>query len=342
MGFEFGSRWMPAPRRGVSFGTLRQNLTRHNFNLKTSARNSIQSIPNQTDPSQRLLVRVGRWIVWLLLVLVTLLLLAKVVFSLNIIWQIFQFPFQTDESEGMIVAEVHLMDTGTNIYALPGPHLFVSAPYPPLYYLLNWPFLHLGGLSFKPGRAISLLATVGIAFLLYKLAVLIGKNQNRVAGRNTFKVAGAAAALFWATLGLVAFWGDAVKPDMTALFFSLGGIYLVASWANSSETVAKTSPALRQFARRAEPRPVLQLPGLSSVTPRYEESLTKLQDSSLGRASVQNDKTFAHKGFKLLKDLRRAVRRFYVCAGAAAFGGLALWASLANYGLRPDAADESA
>jgi 4-amino-4-deoxy-L-arabinose transferase-like glycosyltransferase len=171
------------------------------------------------------------------------LLLAKIIFSLNIIWHIFNFPFQTDESEGMIVSEVHLMDAGANLYNPPSTHSFVSAPYPPLYYLLNWPFLHFMGISFKPGRAISLLAAVGISFILYKFAKLLSQNSEFLSINKTnnkdkifaARLGGIAAALFWATLGLVAFWGDAVKPDITAVFFSLGGVYLAVRWASTDK-----------------------------------------------------------------------------------------------------------
>ena len=142
----------------------------------------------------------------------------------------------------MIVAEVHLMDSGANIYAQPTTASFVSAPYPPLYYLLNWPLVHLGGLSFKPGRAISLVATCGIAFLAYKLVMLINQFHNPSPKKaEVARLGGIAAAVFWATLGVVAFWGDAVKPDMTAVFFSLLGVWAAAKWA-SQTTRPKTSP----------------------------------------------------------------------------------------------------
>ncbi len=193
------------------------------------------------QPPQTRATLVWQGVIWFLVVLATLLLVAKVIFSLNIVWQIFNFPFQTDESEGMIVAEVHLMDGGANIYAQPTTTSFVSAPYPPLYYLLNWPLLHFGGLSFKPGRAISLVATVGIAFLLYKLVALINQQAFTHKRAGAACLGGVAAALFWATLGLVAFWGDAVKPDMTALFFSLLGVWAAAKWANRG-IEPKTSP----------------------------------------------------------------------------------------------------
>jgi hypothetical protein len=153
------------------------------------------------------------------------LLAAKLVFSLNIIWQIFNFAFQVDESESMIVAETLLMDRGMDIFALPGPDRFISAPYTPFFYILNWLPLHFLGASFKPGRLISFLAAAAIAWLIYRFVVTYGKDRGiaPVAAR----LAGVLAALAWSSLGLVAFWGNAVKPDVTALFLGLAGLYLV-------------------------------------------------------------------------------------------------------------------
>ncbi len=152
------------------------------------------------------------------------LLLAKLVFSLNISWQIFNFAFQVDESESMIVAETVLMSRGTNIYATPGPDLFVSAPYTPLYYLLNWPFIQLFGASFKPGRLISFGAACAIGWLVYRF--VHDYSTARPAGRPDPKAA-IVATLAWASLGLPAFWGITVKPDMLALALSLAGLYLI-------------------------------------------------------------------------------------------------------------------
>jgi hypothetical protein len=153
------------------------------------------------------------------------LLAAKLLFSLNIIWQIFNFAFQVDESESMIVAETLMMDRGTDIYALPGPDRFISAPYTPFYYLLNWLPLHFLGTSFKPGRLISLIAAVGIGWLIYKFVTAYGQKENIPLAKS--RVAALLAVFSWSALGLVAFWGNTVKPDITALFLGLGGLFLV-------------------------------------------------------------------------------------------------------------------
>ena len=65
--------------------------------------------------------------------------------------ELFAWPFQYDELEGMIVAETLLLDTGKNIFAPLDAQQFIAAPYPPLYYLLNWPIIHFAGATFKVG-----------------------------------------------------------------------------------------------------------------------------------------------------------------------------------------------
>jgi hypothetical protein len=172
-------------------------------------------------------------ILWLL---AGALLLAKLLFSLNIVWQIFNFAFQVDESESMIVAETWLMSRGTDIYARPGPNLFVSAPYTPLYYLLNWPFIQFFGASFKPGRLLSFAAACGTGWLIYRFVTAYSTRSGP--GKPDRKAA-LLAALAWSSLGLVAFWGITVKPDITALFFSLSGLYLIYRWSESEGQKSK-------------------------------------------------------------------------------------------------------
>lgn len=148
---------------------------------------------------------------------------AKTLFSLNIMWQIFNFAFQVDESESMIVSETVMLSKGVDIFARPTADVFISAPYTPFYYWLNWPFLHLFGASFKPGRAISFLAAAGIALLIYRFTLAYTRQRLGKAGQFPAIL----ATFAWCSLGLVAFWGGAVKPDMSALFFNVLGLYLL-------------------------------------------------------------------------------------------------------------------
>jgi 4-amino-4-deoxy-L-arabinose transferase-like glycosyltransferase len=182
---------------------------------------SAQTVEKEVKPDWR------QPLLWLWLAVFAVL-AAKTVFSLNIFWQIFNYAFQVDESESMIVAETVMMTRGVDIFALPSSERFISAPYTPFYYWLNLPFIAVTGVSFKPGRLLSFLAAVGIAVLIFRF-VLVYARAYLSARRVSFFPA-ILATLTWTSLGVVAFWGGAVKPDMTALFFNVLGLYLVFSY----------------------------------------------------------------------------------------------------------------
>lgn len=151
------------------------------------------------------------------LLLLLLSLLAKDAIGAATSARMWAYPFQFDESEGMIVAETLLLDRGVPIYNTPGPDLFVAAPYPPLFYLLAWPGQHLAGAepTFKVGRSITLLATLLAGVAIFGIVQVMTKS----------KLAGLLGASAWWSLSLVTFWGSLVKPDMLALAFGLGGVW---------------------------------------------------------------------------------------------------------------------
>src|SRR5437660_1122249 len=148
-------------------------------------------------------------------------LLWKDVSSAQMSASLFAYSFQFDESEGMIVAETMLLDKGVNIYLKPTPDLFIAAPYPPLYYLLTWPVQHIVGQepTFKIGRALSILSAILAGVCLFGLVAALTRDN----------LAGALAAALWWSLGLVAFWGSLVKPDVLALALGLGGLWWLVS-----------------------------------------------------------------------------------------------------------------
>ncbi len=143
---------------------------------------------------------------------------------------IFSYPFQFDESEGMIVAETGLLDRGVDIYGPLTPDLFIAAPYPPLYYLLDWPLQHLAGPepTFKIGRAISIAATLFVGIAIFGIAVAVMGDR----------LAGAIGAAAWWSLSLVTFWGSLVKPDMLAVALGLAGLWWLLARPSSQLWVA--------------------------------------------------------------------------------------------------------
>jgi hypothetical protein len=151
---------------------------------------------------------------------------ARVIYGAGTQAAMFNHPFQFDESEGMIVAETQLLDKGVNIFGPVTPDLFIAAPYPPVYYLLDWPFQHLLGSepSFKIGRAITLLSTLGAGLAIFGL--VFAWTRSRLGGAL-------GAVAFW-SLGIVTFWGSLVKPDMLALTFGLFGMWWLVSRVRNS------------------------------------------------------------------------------------------------------------
>ena len=160
----------------------------------------------------------ARRIVFALLIIALLGLLARALISGLTAAVIFNHPFQLDESEGMIVAETMLLDDGESIYRNLTPDLFISAPYPPLFYLFNWPFQSLAGdePTFKGGRALSILATLLTGLAIFGVVWSVTRDR----------LAGALGAAAWWSLGLVAFWGSLVKPDMLAVALGLAGLWV--------------------------------------------------------------------------------------------------------------------
>lgn len=161
--------------------------------------------------------RLASWALTGALVLLLLGLAVKSTLSAATSAQMWAYPFQFDESEGMIVAETMLLDQGVPIFDVPGPDLFISAPYPPLFYLLALPGQHLAGSepTFKVGRTISILATIFVGVAIFGIVVALTRDR----------LAGAIGATAWWSLGVVTFWGSLVKPDMTAVALGLAGLW---------------------------------------------------------------------------------------------------------------------
>src|SRR6266496_3512824 len=101
---------------------------------------------------------------WTLLPLLGVLLLSpRLVLWVQIGTTFVAWPWQFDSAEGVNLNATVELAQGHNIYAHNGPNAFISAPYTPLFYLLNVPFTWFTGPSFGVGRAISMLATLAIA-----------------------------------------------------------------------------------------------------------------------------------------------------------------------------------
>ncbi|MDQ6694231.1 MAG: DUF2029 domain-containing protein [Chloroflexota bacterium] len=129
------------------------------------------------------------------------------------------WPWQFDYSEGVNLNATLELAAGHNIYKLADPSSFISAPYTPLYYLLNAPISWLTGPSLTAGRAISLLSTLVVAALLAFL----------VARATSTKLPALLAAALWLSCSPVIIWSALYTQHLTAAAFGMAGLAFAAT-----------------------------------------------------------------------------------------------------------------
>jgi hypothetical protein len=124
------------------------------------------------------------------------------------------WPWQFDLAEGVNLDASVLLSQGHNIYAHNGPEAFTSAPYTPLFYLLNVPFAWAFGPSFGGGRAISMLATLAAAALLFYVTTRI----------TSVWSAGLLAGAMWLSLSPVIVWSGLYTQSILAAALGFAGL----------------------------------------------------------------------------------------------------------------------
>lgn len=142
------------------------------------------------------------------------LLLPRLLLFMQVTTTFISWPWQFDYTEGVNLNATMQLAQGQNIYRHNGPEAFISAPYPPIFYLLNAPVTWLAGPSFGFGRTLSLLATVA-------LAVLIVYAVRRVTSKW---LSGALAGILWLSLTPVIIWGALYTQHIIALMFGFAGL----------------------------------------------------------------------------------------------------------------------
>lgn len=145
------------------------------------------------------------------------LLLLKLPAALTYTRAILTYPFQVDDSEGVILSEAQWLARGVDPYQPPQPDFFTAAPYTPVFTLLNAAVFTVAPFTFKAGRGLALLATLVVALIVGLLAWR--RTGNRLIGLW--------AGLAVLTLNLVSVWSVRARPDHLALASNLAGIALV-------------------------------------------------------------------------------------------------------------------
>ncbi|MEO8075261.1 MAG: glycosyltransferase family 39 protein [Acidobacteriota bacterium] len=144
------------------------------------------------------------------------------------------YPFDLEWMEGAMVGHVWHVLAGRPIYGPPTLQ-FTAFLYPPLFYYVCAPVARLVGIGFFPLRLVSLVSSMVVFSLLY-----------RIAARDTgSRYAGVVAVgMFAATYRIGGAWFDLARNDSLFLALLLGGVYLLrfresrAGWASAGALLA--------------------------------------------------------------------------------------------------------
>ncbi len=147
------------------------------------------------------------------------------------------FPYGLDYGEGPVLDQALGLARGEQIYRIPGGEPpFTLANYPPLYPLLQLPFVWLVGPALWYGRVINL-----VCILLAAAAI------GGTIWRTTRSVAGAlVGALLLPLFPYIVHWSAFVRVDSLALAFSCAGLWAAAG----VQLIAADDAAGRRRARR--------------------------------------------------------------------------------------------
>jgi hypothetical protein len=154
------------------------------------------------------------------------------------------FPFPLDYGEGAILDGVLRLARFENIYRVhvSGPPWFVTN-YPPVYYLLNLPFMWAFGPGLWYGRLISQASSVGTAVLLFVIL-------RRLTGDTRAALASGAVFL---TIPFVVAWAQYDRVDLVALALNWAGVWIVVRRQESNLTVAALLFVASGFTRQTGP-----------------------------------------------------------------------------------------
>lgn len=164
---------------------------------------------------------------WLLLVAATLWLAVEFYSTIGIFvrhgWNALTFPYALDYGEGPVLDQAVHLAKFQSIYtttAFTTTPPFAVANYPPVYHLVQAPFIWIFGPAMWYGRAISLLSVV-LAALFVGLIVQALTHDG---------LAGAIGGLVLLSMPHIMGWSGFVRVDGLALALSLAGLYTTVRW----------------------------------------------------------------------------------------------------------------
>jgi len=140
------------------------------------------------------------------------------------------YPFELEWQEGGMVDHVIQLDEGKSLYPEPSAR-FIPFIYPPFYSIVTWVFSQVLSVSFLTGRLVSVLASLGTAWLIF--AAVKGRTRSVFWGF-------VAGSFFFAIYPVTAFWFDLIRVDSLALFLIVAAFGLSrrdGPWAPAAAAV---------------------------------------------------------------------------------------------------------
>ena len=194
-----------------------------------------------------------KWVAWAAVGLMAVLLLVPLGRFIETTSDWLDYPYPRSGTEGLTLYESLIVKRGGNIYDPITPDRFISAPYPPVYYLLaasvlpdvSPDFSSPGNIRslFQPGRLISLLAALLTAVLIPLLVIFDGGHNSRRKRRILVAAAGGiVAGGLWLTLPPVFVWSLVFRSDMLMIAFTAAGLVCIASAKSSTKQTVEEPP----------------------------------------------------------------------------------------------------
>ena len=126
-------------------------------------------------------------------------------------------PYEIEYGEGIVLQNAINIAHGRALYNDYHTYPYVVATYPPVYPLLSSIGIRLFGPSFEFGRAISALATLATALLIWLIM--------RRSVRSRWAAVG--AAVIFLAAPIICWWGTVMRVDMMAVFLGIASLYCV-------------------------------------------------------------------------------------------------------------------
>lgn len=155
-------------------------------------------------------------------------------------WHVLTFPYPLDYGEGPLLAQVNALRSGTSLprlYDDPSAPPYLVVNYPPVYLVAAWLIAPLidsavpgSDATLIAGRLTTLLAALGSAFLIWRLALPVNGVHITATQRITVLI----VALAFLGLPIVREWGALMRVDLLGVCLGLWGMLLtrrLSRWA---------------------------------------------------------------------------------------------------------------